>query len=171
MLREIVQTVLSTEGEVNVSLVYLFGSRAKVLAKDSPSPGKDVGPLSDYDFGIVTPFSPKRKTAVSRPQLFRLQSKLARQLESEVDVVLLNGAPIELQYNVIATGLVLFEESIAARVEYESWVLSRYGDYLPVLRRQREDIIQGGSDETRVQRYREALGKTEQLLEQTRTAK
>ncbi len=104
VIRQIVQTVLSNEDVGDAHLVYLFGSKAKVLSGDSPSSSKDVGPLSDYDFGIFTPFTPRRETAISRAQLFRLQSKFARQLESDADVILLNGAPIELQYNVIATG-------------------------------------------------------------------
>ncbi|MBS3788146.1 MAG: nucleotidyltransferase domain-containing protein [Candidatus Bipolaricaulota bacterium] len=87
-------------------------------------------------------------------------------MNSEVDVLQLNNAPIELQHNVITSGVLIFEESTEEKVEYEARVLSRYGDYLPVLRRQRDEIIQVGSDEAIVQRCREALGKTEQLPEQ-----
>jgi hypothetical protein len=58
-----------------------------------------------------------------------------------VDLVLLNQAPIELAYRVIAQGKWVYEESRAVRVEYEAYVLGRYGDYLPVLRKQREQIL------------------------------
>jgi len=170
-LREIVQTVFSNEDTVDVRLVYLFGSRAKALSGESSSHDRDLGPLSDYDFGIVTEFKNEEEATITHARLFKLQSKFARLLDSEVDVLQLNSAPIELQYNVIASGILLFEKSTEEKVEYEARVLSRYGDYLPVLRRQRDEIIQGGSDEARVQRYREAFGKTEQLLEQARTAK
>ena len=170
-LRKIVQTVLSNEDTVDVCLVYIFGSRAKALSGESASPDRDLGALSDYDFGIVTGFKKSEENKIPYARLFKLQSKFARLLNSEVDVLQLNRAPIELQYNVIASGILLFKGNVEDKVEYEARVLSRYGDYLPVLRRQRDEIIQGGSDEARVQRYREALGKIEQLLEQARTAK
>lgn len=170
-LTDIVQTVLSNEDTLGINLVYLFGSRAKALTGDSPSPNRDVGPLSDYDFGVVAKFKASEENKIPHSRLFKLQSKFARLLNSEVDLLQLNSAPIELQYNVIASGVLLFETNIELKVEYEARVLSRYGDYLPVLRRQREEIIQGGSDEARVQRYRKALGKTEQLFEQARTSK
>ena len=170
-LREIVQTVFNNEDTVDVRLVYLFGSRAKALSGDSTSPDRDLGPLSDYDFGIVTGFKNSEENTIPHTRLFELQSKFARLLDSEVDVLQLNSVPIELQYNVIASGILLFEKSTEEKVEYEARVLNRYGDYLPVLRRQRDEIIQGGSDEARVQRYREALGKTERMLEQARAVK
>ena len=55
---------------------------------------------------------------------------------------------------------------VATRVEYEAHVLSRYGDYLPVLRAQRDDILQRDKHAHRVQRYRAALGRTERTLGQ-----
>jgi hypothetical protein len=49
-------------------------------------------------------------------------------------------------------------------------VLSRYGDYLPVLRAQRQSILEEGAHDRRVQRYREALGRTERALGKIRAA-
>ena len=170
-LTEIVYTALNKVDTEAVHLVYLFGSRAVALLESLSSSDQAVGPLSDYDFGIVIPFTPRTESSISHSEQFGLQSTFADLLDSQVDIVVLNRAPIELQYNVIVSGVLLFEVSIEHKVEYEARVLSRYGDYLPVLRRQRAEIIQGGSDEARVQRYRKALGKTEQLLEQARTSK
>jgi hypothetical protein len=76
----------------------------------------------------------------------------------EADVVLLNRAALELAYAMIAQGKVLYERDLATRVEYEATILSRYGDMLPVLRAQREDILRGDDHEDRVRRYRAALG-------------
>jgi hypothetical protein len=45
-------------------------------------------------------------------------------------------------------------------------VMSRYGDYLPVLRALREDVLRGEQDGTRVRRYRAALERTERTLGQ-----
>jgi hypothetical protein len=54
----------------------------------------------------------------------RLTLELARALDTDrVDVVLLNHAPIELAYAVIAQGEVLYQRDLATRVEYEAYVM------------------------------------------------
>jgi uncharacterized protein len=86
-------------------------------------------------------------------------------------VVILNKAPVELAYAVIAHGICLLERDVATRVEYEAYVLGRYGDYLPVLREQRRQILEGGGlyNAKRVQRYREALGRTRRKISEIRS--
>ena len=140
-----------------VSLVYLFGSRA----------GGIVGPLSDYDLGVLV------DRGYDTPELrARLTHEFVRRLGTErVDVVLLNHAPIELAYAVIAEGKLLYQRDVATRVEYEASVLSRYGDYLPVLRAQRRDILRGGEHAARVRRYRAALGRAERTIGQVKTTR
>jgi hypothetical protein len=89
-------------------------------------------------------------------------------MTDRVDLLVLNDAPIELRYAVIVSGIVVYEVNVKTRVEYEALTLSIYGDFLYVLRNQREDILKEGNDETGIQRYRAALGKTQRLLEQIR---
>ncbi len=132
-----------------ISLVYLFGSQV----------GQVRGPCSDLDMAVmVDPGNDE----------FALQLHLAYQLGKDlhipVDILILNRAPIELAYAVIAQGVNLFHRSLLEKVEYEATVMSKYGDYLPVLRAQRRDILQGGQDAARVQRYREAFRRTERAL-------
>jgi predicted nucleotidyltransferase len=135
-----------------VRLVYLFGSQVE----------GDTGPMSDYDFAVlVDPSVDGRRVVVT------LAYELSRVLETaDVEVVLLNRAPVELAYAIVAQGTLLVEQDAATRIEYEADVLSRYADYLPVLRAQREDILKGGEHVHRVQRYRAALGRTERSLGQ-----
>ena len=138
-------------------LAYLFGSRASGAA----------GPSSDHDYAVLLDPGVDHE---------RTRSELARQLAAalsspRIDVVVLNGAPIELSYAVIAGGKVVFQRDTVTRVEYEAHVLGRYGDMLPMLRAQRADILRGGSDEPRVQRYRAALGRTERALGQIGAAR
>lgn len=83
---------------------------------------------------------------------------------------MLNRAPIELAYSIIAQGVRLYEISIEVRVDYDAQVMSLYGDYLPILREQRTDILRGRSNDAGVQRYRAALGRTERALAQMTTA-
>ena len=136
-----------------ILLAYLFGSQADGTA----------GPQSDYDIALL----------VRQPSL-ALQARLAHEIGTilgtgRVDVAFLNRAPVELAYAVIAQGQLLYQRSVAERVEFEAKVLSLYANYLPILRRQREEILKDVGKEARVQRYREALGRTERTLAAIRT--
>jgi predicted nucleotidyltransferase len=139
-----------------ICLAYLFGSQAS---------GK-TGPMSDIDLGIL--FS-------DQVDIQQVSSLIAHLISKElhgksVDIVSLNNAPVELTYAVIAQGFCIFRVSEAERVEFEAQVLSKYGDYLPVLRAMRHDILEGEKHGQRVQRYREALGRTERTLGQIRAS-
>jgi len=137
----------------DIRLAYLFGSQVS----------GHTGPMSDYDIAVL-PRVPYRYA-----QRFHLEVELARLLDTaHVDVVVLSKAPIELQYNVIALGVCVFEESKVTRVDYEAYVLGRYGDYLPVWRRQRYEILHEDERvrQRRIQRSREALRKTERVLKE-----
>jgi predicted nucleotidyltransferase len=137
-----------------IDLAYIFGSRA----------AGEEGPMSDFDIAVL--FSGTHPS----PMRYELSHELKNVLKTDrVDLVVLNKAPIELRYAVIASGIVVYEASVEARVEYEALTLSLYGDFLPVLRNQREDILKEGNNETGIQRYRTALGKTQRLLEEIRT--
>lgn len=147
--RELSAIVTGFEG---VCLVYLFGSQV----------GGVRGPMSDHDFAVLV-----ERGIDGLDVQARLAHELARVLGTErVDVVLLNRAPAELAYAVIAQGKVVYERDTATRVEYEATVLSLYSDFLPYLRAQRQDILRGEDDAQRVRRYRAALGRTERTLGQ-----
>ena len=140
--------------KIRIELAYLFGSHAS---------GR-VGPVSDFDIAVL----------YTQSQASILRYELARDLKSilktdAVDLVVLNNSPIELRYAVIASGIVVYQANVKTRVEYEALTLSLYGDYLPVLRSQREDILREGNNEAGIQRYRAALGKTQRLLEEIRS--
>lgn len=150
-IRTLAQYLAASE---DVLLAYLFGSQAAGTA----------GPQSDYDVALL----------VRNPSL-DMQARLAHEIGAilgtdQVDVVFLNRAPVELAYAVIAQGRLLYERSVAERVEFEAKVLSMYADYLPILRRQREEILKGEKYEDGIQRYREALRRTERTLAEIRTA-
>ena len=143
-------------GLESVSLVYLFGSQVE---------GR-LGPMSDFDLAVLVD-----RTADGRRIQAHLAYELARAVQTDrIDVVLLNRAPVELAYAIIAQGQVLYERDTATRVEYEANVMSRYGDLLPVLRAQRDDILRGEDHDARVRRYRAALGRIERTLGETGAA-
>ncbi len=139
----------------DVLLAYLFGSRAEGRAASD----------SDYDIAVLT----QPKLAPARQ--FEVASELCRLLNGKpVDLVVLNNAPVELSYAVVATGRRVFEREAAVRVEFEATVLSRYGDLLPMLREQRRELVQGGTYESGVRRNRAALRQTERVLAEIRAA-
>ena len=153
IIKNLQSFISAIKNKPRIDLAYLFGSR---------SAGEE-GPTSDFDIAVLY--------SGSHPSILRyeLAHELKAVLKTDlVDLVVLNKAPIELRYAVIASGIVAYETSVEIRVEYEALTLSLYGDFLPVLRNQREDILKEGKDETGIQRYRAALGKTQRLLEQIR---
>ena len=143
--------------ENDISLSYIFGSQLK---------GK-TGPLSDYDFAVFLSRKPSFQFK------YRLKNKLVNILNTEqVDLVILNDAPIELKYNVIATGKIIFQKNSIIRTEFEAGTLSRYFDYLPVLRAQKKEVLKskpkGEKYGDRIQRYRTTLRKTKEMLNKIR---
>lgn len=154
-LRDHLQTILSPVPEI--SLVYLFGSQVV----------GEIGPMSDYDLGVLVDDS------VDENHLLALLAhRIGKKLGTErIDIVPLKRAPLELTFAIISQGVCVYQRDVVTRVEYEAQVMSRYGDYLPVLRAQREDILRGGGNDRRVHRYREALRRTERTLSQINTTK
>ena len=133
-------------GFPQIRLGYLFGSRAGGLD----------GPVSDWDMAVLA------DRGAANPDLRScLTVQLAKRLEGgKIDLILLNTAPVELAFSVISTGEILYERDVATRVDYEARVMGLYFDYLPVLRDQRRDILQGEDYAARVHRYRKTLGRT-----------
>jgi predicted nucleotidyltransferase len=137
-----------------IRLVYLFGSQASGSAT----------PQSDVDLAIFCGEEEEHEIQA------RFQHIVSQLLQTDrVDVVLLSSAPIELAYNIIASGRLLYFVDLSERVEFESRVLARYGEYLPVLRMFRENILEGGQHGKHTQRYRTALERTQRALAETRT--
>ena len=138
-----------------IGLVYLFGSQVT----------GQTGPMSDYDLAI---FDESGEDEVEVQA--RFQYAIAKHLDTErVDVVLIHHAPIELAYQIIASGKLLYQKNLLTRVEVESRILGKYGDYLPVLRLFQQQTLHGDPHGKRVQRYREALRRTQRSLGQART--
>ncbi|MFP4035656.1 MAG: type VII toxin-antitoxin system MntA family adenylyltransferase antitoxin, partial [Desulfovermiculus sp.] len=138
----------------SIAMTYLFGSRVE----------GNIGPKSDYDFAVLLDRDADKAGVRSS-----LTSNLAGLLRSpRIDVVILNNAPIELSFAVISQGEILYERDVATRVDFEAKVMGLYFDYLPFLRRSRDDILKEDPYAARVLRYREALGRTQGTLDQIR---
>ncbi len=138
--------------QLPIALAYLFGSRAI---------GRE-GPQSDYDIAVLF------DGEVSPEDRYRLAHRLTALLAVDVDLIDLSRAPIELVYNVIASGQLLYEKDRGARVEFEAHALSRYFDALPRLRAERWALLEETKEDydIGVERYREALRAAERVLAQ-----
>ena len=153
-IKESVRRVIARHHDI--ILAYLFGSHVHGY----------IGPMSDIDIAVLLDNADEKDAIHSD-----LRLSIASAVDQErVDVVFLNRTPVELAYAIIVDGELIYERDAYTRVEYEAKIMSLYCDYLPVLRAQRGDILRGDEHETRVQRYREALGRTERTLSAFRSA-
>jgi predicted nucleotidyltransferase len=154
ILRESMPDILQHVPEI--TLVYLFGSQVDGY----------VGPLSDYDLGVLVD-QPESAPYVRSRLAFELGRRIAT---TKIDILMLNRASIDLAFAVISRGKLLYQRGDAERIEYEAKVMGLYFDYLPVLRSQRDDILRGGEYEARIHRYREAFGRTARTLVKIRAS-
>ncbi len=114
--------------ERKVKFAYLFGSMAN----------NSTGPLSDLDIAVY--LDGRRNCFTTR---LHLMEALAKELASErFDLVVLNQAPVVLQFEVIKHGKVL-KENKPRRITFETQVLREYLDYGYLRQVQYESIKQG----------------------------
>lgn len=108
----------------NVAAVYLFGSRARGSHRQG----------SDVDLAVLyrTPVPP---TLAAQP--FEQQAELSRLLETSVDIVVMNTAPVDLIHRILRDGKLVFERDKSRRIAFEVKARNEYFDLMPVLRRYR----------------------------------
>lgn len=108
--------------------VYLFGSRAQGRARAD----------SDIDLAIVLPDD----CSIPATERIDLIARLEELAGRRVDLVLLNRAPLPLQFEIIHTGILLYESSSDARTDFEDIVVRDYLDLGPMLERSRQEIME-----------------------------
>lgn len=101
-----------------VRFAYLFGSRARGTARVD----------SDVDVAVV--LTPE----VDADDRLAVQLRLARRLTDrsrlpDVDLVVLDGAPLPLRGRVVQEGLVVYSTDEGARVEHDSRTAREFWDY------------------------------------------
>ena len=113
-------TLLASRREVVA--IYLFGSHARGEANH----------LSDIDIALLLrPDLPEE--AMWRLGL-RLNAEVCNILGTEnVDVIVLNTAPLEAQFEIIRTGKLLHSSDENIRTEYEVQMMNAYWDFKKVL--------------------------------------
>lgn len=101
----------------HVKLAYLYGSAAK---------GK-AGKLSDVDIGVLLDES------LSKMEGFDLQLKLIGDIAAllktdKIDLVIMNDAPLSLNYEIIKANRHLFVRDRIEKIDFEQRLMSRYLD-------------------------------------------
>lgn len=115
--------------KLDILAIYLFGSQAE---------GK-THPLSDVDIGVIFKNAKKYIDNTMSPyiELYKIFTEVLpknylqqrfKKKEHEFDLVLLQFAPIHIQFNAIKNAKVLFENSQDKRLDYEEYILKRYCD-------------------------------------------
>jgi len=104
------------EKKDKVNLAYLFGSTSR----------GDKGKLGDFDLGILLDES------LGKYERFQFQLKLLYDLVSilktdKVDLIIMNDAPLSLNYNIIKDGILLKDDE-EKRINFEKNIISKYLD-------------------------------------------
>jgi len=138
-------------GRSEVLAAYLYGSQAEGRA----------GALSDIDVGVLI------RGGLAEERLWRLEDALAADLRrvlgtDQVDLVVLNLAPLSVRYEVITRGKVLYSADDGARADFESYTLRRYWDFEKYLEEYDRCFlarIKEGMDETQRRQYQDTFAK------------
>ena len=118
-----IQLPVESLKKLKVGLIYIFGSHAEGLA----------GKLSDIDIGIVfrDPKIAMGNTLIVYNELYDIFSDMFK--SEDLDIVLLERASLELKFDVISHGKVIFEISSDFRFDFEDRINMMYADYKPIL--------------------------------------
>ena len=113
----------------NVTLAYLFGSTVR----------GDANQLSDVDIAI------KFDESLSKKDVFDAELNLISELTGilktdKVDLIVMNDAPLLLNYNIIKNGKILKSDE-SKRVQFEKKILSTYPDGMYCIERHTSNIL------------------------------
>jgi hypothetical protein len=105
-----------------VTLAYLFGSAAT----------GEMTPFSDVDIALVLD-----EGHTSIPNRLKLELALEAEIAercglSQVDVRIINDAPLVLRGQVVTEGILLFARNDESRIDFETHTRSDYFDFLPL---------------------------------------
>lgn len=126
--RKEIESFFHREG---VLLAYLFGSGSKK--------GVKPGPLSDLDFAVYLEKT-LSKTEIQKLHL-EILSDLVSILGDNIDLVIMNSASTQMQFNIIKDGEILFQRSEEEKIKIESEILRTYLDAKYYLERQADETI------------------------------
>lgn len=119
-------------GRTDVVAAYLFGSMAR----------EEVNAHSDVDVAVLLAAGEPTLPA-DYDALFAMQDDLEERLHRRVDVVAMNGAPLDLLHRVLRDGILVHDQDPLRRAEFELATRTQYMDFLPLLLRYRAMVLRG----------------------------
>lgn len=123
-----------------IAAVYLYGSWAEQRAMVN----------SDLDLGVLL------RPSLSKHSMWQTEDELYFELsgiwKGEVDVRVINTAPLAAQYEIITYGKTIFISNLEVTADFESQISRKYWDFKK---------IQDEYDHYYLKRYKEALGEAE----------
>lgn len=111
--------------DLDAVAVYLFGSVAREQQRAN----------SDVDVAVLFAVDPP--STLDHPSI-RLAADLERRLDRRVQVIALNGAPVDLVHRVLRDGRLLVDRDPSRRIRFEVKTRNEYFDLLPFLERYRK---------------------------------
>jgi hypothetical protein len=117
-------TAALTALDRGLAAAWLFGSAARGEAR----------PGSDVDVAVLLRDDPEPTLAGLRADL---ADSLTEALGRPVDLVVLNGAPVDLVHRVLRDGVLLLDRDPSRRIAFEVRSRNAYFDLLPYLREYR----------------------------------
>ena len=119
--------------ELNIAIVYLFGSCAE---------GKALS-VSDIDIGIVLTKDAAANLEEDTGKIYNQVYDIVTEIfpSRHIDIVFLHKAPLELRFDVINHGRILFESSHEESLDFEEKTMVLYADFKPLLKEINDTII------------------------------
>ncbi len=109
------------EKDPDILLVYLFGSQAQ----------HETGPLSDLDLAVL--LKPAAKKDYFEKKLTLLGKFTGIFGRDDIDLVILNEAPLVLKYHILKDGKPLFIRDEELHTSVIQKTISEYLDFKPIL--------------------------------------
>ncbi len=106
-----------------VQFAYLYGSVAKGIEN----------PFSDLDLAIyVDGLTRKASLDLELSLSLAMDQLLDNVIESDIRII--NFLPLTIQGDIVTTGLLIFSQNEAKRIDFETRLRLAYFDFLPVIR-------------------------------------
>lgn len=131
---ELTQSQIQSLQKLGVKLVYLFGSYAE---------GKSLT-LSDIDIGII--FADRSLSNKDFSQVYNQLYDIFTDVfpGREIDIVFLQKATLELRFDVIRHGKILYAASPTDRFNFEEKTMLFYADFKPLLTEFNQVVLNRG---------------------------
>jgi predicted nucleotidyltransferase len=138
-----------------IMALYLYGSQLQGQANA----------LSDIDIAVLT------RLDLSKSQLWRLEDSWIARWPEQVDIRLLNLAPLAFRYEVTAHGQRLWAANVNAVAEIESLIWRQYWDFRPRLEQDWADYVKHlmeQKNEVELKQYEAALAQVRAVHQRVR---